>query len=489
MTMPMKKILMRPTRVGAVIVVLLSLTLLSCSGGEGSAGRGRIDTIDRDWPQIADDGTLRAITTYSSTSYFIYRGQPMGYEYELLSRLADHLELELEIVIARNLDSMEAMLHRGDGDIIAHGLTITQERKERLAFTQAHSTTYQVLVQRKPEYWRDMKLHDIDDQLIRSPLELAGKTVHVRRNSSYYDRLQNIEEEIGADIEIVAVSGEHETEELIRSVAEGEYEYTVSDYHIASINRTYYTNIDIQTKLSFPQNIAWAVRKSSPLLLNTVNAWIDEMKDGADYYVIYNKYFENRKAFRSRVRSEFFSRTGNRISPYDELIKQYADSIRWDWRFLAAMIYQESQFDPLAQSWASARGLMQMMPSTAAKFGVTDLDDPEKSLQAGTAYIQYLQHIYADIDDTLPRQMFVLASYNAGENHIADARRLAEKYGADPDVWEDNVEEYILLKADPDYFNDEVVKYGYCRGDEPYDYVRDIMDRYEHYARFIEAGE
>ncbi|MBD3257087.1 transporter substrate-binding domain-containing protein, partial [candidate division GN15 bacterium] len=387
------------------------------------------------------------------------------------------------------LDSLPDMLHRGDGDIIAHGLTVTQERQKTLAFTHPHITTYQVLVQRKPDNWRDMKLHEINEQLVRNPLELAGKTVHVRRNSSYYQRLLNLEEEIGADIDIVAVSGDHETEELIRMVADGEIDYTVSDHNIASINKTYYTNIDIRTQLSFPQKIAWAVRKSSPLLLDTVNAWIDSMKETTDYYVIYNKYFENRKAFRRRQKSEFFSRTGNRISQYDSLIQTYADSIGWDWRLLAAMVYQESQFDPEAESWAGARGLMQMMPSTAAEFGVTDPLDPTSSIKAGSRYIRYLKELYEDVPDTVQRQMFVMASYNVGENHVADARRLAEKYGDDPSIWEDNVDKYILLKSDPDYFNDEVVRYGYCRGEEPYNYVREILARYRHYTRFISADQ
>lgn len=462
---------------------LLLLCLLSgCSSDGGSRG------VSVDLEDIRERGALRAITSYSQTSYLIYRGQPMGYEYELLERLANHLDLDLEIVVAEDLDDIINMLKAGEGDIIAHNLTITRERKKQVAFTIAHTTTHQVLVQRKPENWRAMKRHEIDAMLIRNPIDLEGKTVHVRRGSAYYDRLVNLEDEIGGDINIVTVPGSMETEEIIEQVADGEIEYTVADENIAAINRTYFTDLDIGTRISLPQRVGWAVRKNSPELLEAVNAWLAEMKETTEYYVIYNKYFKNRRAFRRRVRSAFTSHTGGQLSPYDPMIQQHARQIGWDWRLLASMIYQESGFDSTAESWAGAVGLMQMMPAIARQFGVDNPLDPEQSLAAGTAYIRYLQDLYPEIPNRGTRQKFVLASYNAGENHLADARRLAEKYGADPNVWDDSVEKYLLLKSDPEYYNDDVVYYGYCRGEETQAYVDDILERYEHYVRLIPAA-
>jgi membrane-bound lytic murein transglycosylase F len=461
----------------AVLFVLGSL--LSCGRGE------RADALKIDLPQIRERGKLIAITTYSSTSYFIYRGQPMGYEYELLNRLADHLGLNLEIVLAKNLDSLIAMLHEADGDIVAHNLTVTKERKQQVAFTDPHTTTFQVLVQRKPENWRQLKRHEIEDSLIRNPLDLIGKKVHVRKNSSYYERLVNLSEEMGGDIDIVAAPGDKTTEELIHMVAEGEIDYTVADQNLASINQTYDRILDVKTRLSMPQQVAWAVRKSSPKLLKAVNEWIEEMKETADYNVIYNKYFENRKAFRRRLHSQFFSRTGDKISSFDAIIRTQAERLDWDWRLLASMIYQESQFQPNKTSWAGAVGLMQMMPATAEHFGATELTDPEENIKAGVAYLSYLQKRWRDVPDSLERLKFVLGSYNAGENHVSDARRLAEKYGADPNLWDGNVAKYLLLKSKPIYYNDEVVHYGYCRGEEPVQYVREVLERYEHYRNVI----
>lgn len=475
----------------------LFLFLASCSNSSQSNKKNTdrktkeempaIQPVNIDLPQIREDGKLTALTSYSSTSYFIYRGQVMGYEYELLKRLVNHLELELEIKVVEDMDQIINMLLRGEGDIISHGLTVTRERQKRVQFTDYHTTTHQVLVQRKPKNWRKMKLHEIDEELVKDPLELIGKKVHVRKNSSYYKRLQNLMDEIGGEIEIVPVSGDLETEEIIRMVAEGEIDYTVADQNIAYINAAYYPILNVQTAVSFNQRIAWAVRPNSPKLLEAVNGWITKMKRSTDYYVIYNKYFKNRRAYRSRAKSDLLSTKSDRISGYDDLIKQYADSVGWDWRLLAAQVYKESQFDPTAKSWAGARGLLQLMPATAKELGYKpgNLKKAETSISAGTDYLAYLQEYWAEIPDSIERVKFILASYNVGKNHIRDARKLAEEYEANPDIWTGNVERYILKKSNPKFYNHPVVEYGYARGSEPYEYVRDIFDTYEIYRNLI----
>ena len=477
-------------------MVLFAGMLSSCSRGDATSGDATSanqdstqtvfeDQVSIDLPQIRERDTLRAITSYSSTSYFLYRGQPMGYEYELLERLAEHLDMELEIVVADNLNEVFSMLHKGEGDLVAHGLTITKQRKKRVDFTEHHTITKQVLVQRKPQNWRKMKLHNIKKQLIRSPIELIGAPVTVRRNSSYYTRLQNLSEEIGGDIDIREAPGV-ETEELIKQVANGKIKYTVADQNIAAINKTYMPELDIETAISFPQRIAWAVRKSSPQLKKALNEWILGLRKQTDYYVIYNKYFKNQKAFATRARSEFFSKKGSSISEYDELLIQGAEQLGWDWRLLASLSYQESQFNPRTESWAGARGLLQVMPKTAKSYGVSNLFEPQNSVNAGVAHIKMLQKFWAKIPDSTERMKFVLGSYNVGQYHVEDARRLAKKNGADPNVWNDNVAEYLLKKAQEEYYTDPVVKYGYCRGREPYKYVKEILERYAHYRKFID---
>ena len=211
------------------------------------------DPVDFDLDEIILNGTLKAIVDNSSTSYFIYKGQPMGYEYELLSLLADELGLKLELIITSNIDEAFEKLNTGEGD--------TKDRRKKVAFTKSHYTVRQVLVQMKPDNWRKMKLHEIEKILIRNQVSLIGKEIYVRGSSSYLDRLRNLSDEIGGDIIILEDQLNLETEALIKMVAQGEIKYTIADEDIAMVNATYYPNIDIQTPISFPQQIAWALRR------------------------------------------------------------------------------------------------------------------------------------------------------------------------------------------------------------------------------------
>ncbi|MEZ4764735.1 MAG: transporter substrate-binding domain-containing protein [Calditrichia bacterium] len=250
--------------------------------------------VEIDLPQVMERGKLIALTGYDVTSYFIYKGRPMGFEYDLLNRFANHLGVELEIVVIRDLDRLFDELNKGRGDLLAYNLTITQERQERVMFTDHHTVVRQVLIQRLPKNWRNMPQYKIDRMLLRNSIDLIGKTVHVRKGSSYYERLQNLEQEIGGDIDIVEVPGDVTTEELIRRVADGEIDYTVADENIAWINSAYYDNIDTQRSISVRQRIAWSVRKNSPLLRDAVNEWLSSIKSEPTFNIIYNKYYRNR---------------------------------------------------------------------------------------------------------------------------------------------------------------------------------------------------
>ena len=470
----------------AAVMLVAVLFLVSCgTGGEKSSGREALSQ-PRDWKEIKEEGVLRAITNYSGTSYFLYKGKPMGFEYELLERLADYLDVRLEIVLAENIDSIIPMLERGEGDIIAFGLTITEDRKKRIAFTDYLYLTKQVLVQRKPDNWRKLKRHQIDAALIQDPVELIDDTVAVRLTTSYYERLLNLQKEIGGIIYIDTMQGDLSAEKLIQSVVDGEIKYTIVDDNIAAINAAYHPILDVSTPVSFSQRIAWGVRPSSSNLRDTLNGWIAQARKDVDYRVIYNKYFKNKRAFRSRVKSEFYSLNEQRISPYDELIKENAERIGWDWRLLAAQIYQESQFDPEATSWAGAAGLLQLMKGTASDLDVENRLDPEENLRGGADYMSQLYHNFDEVTDSIQRVKFALASFNCGYYHVLDAQRLAEKRDLDPKIWDENVAAMILELSFPRNYNDEVVKYGYVKGVEPFTYVEEIMERYEHYKMFVD---
>jgi membrane-bound lytic murein transglycosylase F len=443
------------------------------------------EQIDVD--EIRERGSLVAITGYSPVSYFIYRGQPMGYEYDLLELLADHLDLQTDIILVRDLDEMIEMLNSGKADLIAYNLTITKERRDRIAFTNPLNITRQMLVQRKPENWRSMALHEIERELIRNPIELAGKNVHVRKASAYKTRLENLSREIGGEIIIVEAPSHVTTEDLIRMTAEGEIDCTVADENIARINQAYYQILDVATPVSLPQQTAWAVRFGSPRLLEAINAWLAEVQKTAEYYVIYNKYFENRRALRERYASDFFPTTGGAISAYDDLLREQAELLGWDWRMLAALIYRESQFRIRARSWAGAVGLMQLMPATALEFGAADPYDPVQNIRAGVQYLLWLREYWREIiNDDAERINFILASYNVGIGHVQDARTLAALHDTNPNIWKDNVERLMLKKSNPDYYNMGEIHFGYARGEEPVLYVENVLSLYEHYKRFVE---
>lgn len=473
----------------SIILILLAL-FSSCSEKQLEPDATDHITVEdpqvtRDIEQIKEEGVLRAIMVYSGTSYFIYRGQPLGYEYELLQRLSKHLDVDLEIVLAHDINDVINMLNRGEGDIVAHALTVTQKRQQFVNFMDYLYLTRQVLVQRKPDNWRQMKTHEIEKELITDPIELIGKTVSVRRNSAYYSRLINLEQEVGGEIEIDTLPGSHSTQKAIKMVVDKEIDYTIADNNIAELNSSYYPILNVETPVSFSQRVAWAVRKNSPDLLKALNDWVGELRDNVDYYVIYNKYFKNTRSFRQRITSDFFSENASRISPYDSIVKKHADRIGWDWRLLSSLIYQESRFLPQRKSWAGAEGLMQLMPPTARELGVTNVNDPSQNIRAGSSYLNQIWKRWENIPDSTQRVKFTMASYNCGYSHVVDAQRLAEKHGADPKIWDNNVETYVLNLMYPEYYNDEVVRYGYVMGEEPVNYVRQILERFEHYKKLL----
>jgi len=461
---------------------IISIVALSCKSDLKSHNKPL--SISRDLEQIRENGKLIALTDFNSTSYFIYRGEPMGFQFELLQAYADYLQLELEILTENDLDLAFGMLNDGSADLLALNLTVNNERREHIRFTEPIGQTRQVLVQRKPVNWRVMTLDQIDASIIRNQLDLAGKTVYVQSGSSYFQRLRTLQDEIGDSIHIVQVPVE--TEELVTLVAKGEIDYTVCDENVALVNRTYYPLLDVETPVSFPQNYAWGVRISgSDELVESLNEWITVYKKTKSYALLYAKYFSNPRSKRI-INSDLYSLTSGKVSVWDDYFKDYGDTIGWDWRLLASLVYQESRFDPEAESWAGAYGLMQLMPSTGEFFGIDITRSPENNIRAGVKYLEWLEEVFRDkVPDENERIKFILGAYNVGPGHIIDARALALKNGRDPNKWDDNVAYYLLRKSDPEVYHDPVVEHGFCRGEEPLNYVTEVLARYDHYLNFV----
>ncbi|WP_321480832.1 transglycosylase SLT domain-containing protein [uncultured Bacteroides sp.] len=427
-----------------------------------------------DLPQIKDSGKLVVLTLYSSTSYFIYRGQEMGLQYELSEQFAKSLGLKLKVEVARSVPELIQKLKDKEGDLIAYNLPVTKELKDSLTYCGEKIITHQVIVQKSS--WKKRPLKDVT--------QLIGKDIYVKPGK-YLRRLENLNRELGGGIKIHQVSNDSITvEDLITQVSKGEIPYTVCDNDLARLNATYYPNINTQLSISFDQRSSWAVRRDCPLLAQAANEWNKKKLASTAYKASMKRYFERSKTI---VYSPILSLREGKISHFDKLFKKYAKNIDWDWRLLASLAYTESNFDTTAVSWAGAKGLMQLMPATGRAMGIPvgKEENPEESIKAATKYITATSKRLKMIPDKKERVKFILASYNAGLGHVSDAMALAKKYGKNPYIWRNNVEKYILLKSNEQYFTDPVCHYGYFRGIETYNFVRDIISRYEVYKTKI----
>ncbi len=467
-------------------LVILSAVLSSCSDKPELSEKFK--TVSFDLDSIIKRGRVIAVSDFNSTNYFIYKGEPMGFHYELLKRFTDHLGVDLELIKENRLDNAFKLLNDGEADILAIGLTVSSDRKEEILFSNPIFETRQVLVQRRPNNWRSMTGDILNRHLIRNQLDLAGKTVYVQKNSSHAERLRSLANEIGDSINVIEVP--YDSEELIKNVARGEIEYTVSDENIARVNSTYYPNIDVNTPVSFLQNIAWGLRKQNTEKLHEeLNRWIASYKGTRSYALLYAKYFKNSRSSLI-VKSDYYTILTGKISIYDDLIKEASNKINWDWRLLASLIYQESRFNPRIESHAGAYGLMQIMPITGRHFNIDITASTANNVKAGVMYINWLQALFeSKIPDGNERIKFVLASYNAGHGHVLDAMRLAEKNGMDSRKWDENVAVWLLKKSEPRYYKDADVTSGYFRGIESVNFVSEILERYEHYRNIIPAEE
>jgi len=435
----------------------------------------------RDLDEIIKSGKLIAVTDNSSINYFIYRGEPMGFQYDMLQELANHLGVKIELIISRNLGEAMEILDKGECDLVAINLTVTNDRKKSMTFTRPIMQTRQVLVQRKPVNWQRLTSEELDEALIRNPIQLASQNaaVYVQKGSSYTRRMHNLAEEIGDSINIIDVPKDAET--LINMVAEGKIDFTVCDENTAMISQSLHPNIDIATPVSFPQNLAWALNTKSVALLNITNDWLRNYTHTTDYAIMYDKYFHSLRTS-SILNSDYNAFRTGRISEYDQIIRRYSKTSNWDWRLVASIIYQESRFDPHARSWAGAYGLMQLMPETANRFGADSEAAPAENIRAGMEMLVYLDQRYSKIiDNPSQRIKFILAAYNVGVGHVDDSQRLAAKNGKNPNIWDNNVEIYMKQSSNPLVYNDPVVEFGYCRGDLALNYVNEILERYQHY--------
>ena len=422
-----------------------------------------------DLAEVKERGVLRVITRNNAVTFFLWRGEQMGFEFELLREFARRHKLHVEVVVAPRHASLFDMLRLGAGDIAAASLPIdAPPRASGIAMTRPFNYVYDYLVAR----------HD-DDTILEFD-DLAGRAVTVRPSSAHWHTLQWLRD-AGLKFDIQSAPEDAETESLIAAVGEGRIDLTAAPSHVFDLELSYRTDVRKAFTLRGPVALGWAVRDENTELLAALNEFLDKEYRGLFFNVVYQKYFENPARMRAHRKDRVDHEQANGLSPYDDIVKREAEKHHFDWRLIVAQMYQESRFKRKARSRAGAVGLMQLLPRTAREFGVKNLRDPEQSIRGGTAYLAWLHRRLEPELTVKDRIWFALAAYNAGFGHLRDARELADELGLDRNRWFDNVEEAMLLLSKRRYYRKSM--FGYVRGHEVTNYVRQIRERYRSYLQ------
>lgn len=407
--------------------------------------------------EIRGQGRLRVIMSNSANVYYSYRGEYMGFEHDLVQAFADHLGVEAEI-LTPDWDTMFQLLAAGEAHLIAAGLTVTPEREELADFSDGHLQVQQQVIVHK------------GNTTVRELADLEGKMIHIRAATSYAERIRELRQE-GYSLQTVL----HEnvpTEELIRQVAEQEIEVTVADSNIALLNQRYYPDIRIAFPIEEAQKVAWAVRKGESGLLERINTFFRTIEENGVFGGIYERYYRDVSIFDYVDLKKFHQRLQTRLPKYRKMIRKEAKKHGFDWRMIAAVIYQESHFDPKARSYTGVRGLMQVTKTTAREMGIKNRLHPGQSIRAGVGYLAKLYKRFTDIGDPHERLLFALAAYNIGYGHVRDAQEICRRKGWNPERWAAMEKSLPLLRLKQYY---QETEYGYARGTEPVRYVKRVL--------------
>jgi membrane-bound lytic murein transglycosylase F len=410
---------------------------------------------------ILKTGEITVITRNNANCYYLYHDQQMGFEYDLAKAFADFLGVKLNVNISEKWEGMIPALLDGKGHFIAASFTLTPERGRQVAFSNGYMAIQQHIIVHK----NNLGIQQAED--------LAGRYVHTRRGTSYQKRLEELKKQ-GIDLKMVLYD-DLPTEELIRQVAESEIEVTIADSNIGLLNRRYYPQAVVAGPISEKEYLGWAVHRNADKLLEKINLFFQRINANGEFAKIYGKYYKDVDIFDYVDLRTFHRRLKTRLPRYRRMIQEAASKHGFDWRLIAAQIYQESHFNPKAKSPAGASGLMQLTPSTAKSLGVEKIFQPASNIEAG---VQHLKNLYDHFDKAKGRnRMFIaLAAYNIGQGHVWDARKIARSMNLDPNQWSSLKKTLPLLRYRKYNKN---TKFGYCRGTEPVKYVKQILIYYD----------
>ncbi len=428
-----------------------------------------------DLPGLKARRRLRVVMRNGPATYFLWKGQLVGFEYELVRWFARTQDLRLEVIVPTEDEDPLELLRAGRGDLVASAMTITPGRIARgFRFSRPYHSVHEVFVT------------GADAPPVDRLSALEGRRVVAARSSSYFESLSALQQR-GAGFELVAAPPGLGTSEIVRGVASGRFDVTLADSHLVDIETRFSDDLVRGVALGDAVQHGWVVRREDEALLAAVDAFFERHYRGLDFNVIYNRYFRDERRIRSHAEQRITAQRA--LSPYDEIVRAIAPRYAFDWRLIVAQMYQESRFDPRASSPSGARGLLQVLPRTARTLGIEAADglhEPEIGIAAGIRYLDWTRDRFAETLPVDERLWFSLAAYNAGPGHVHDARRLARQQGLDPDVWFDNVERSMLLLARREYASR--ARHGYVRGSEPVNYVQRIRQRYHGYVTHHRAA-
>lgn len=433
----------------------------------------KIKDIEVDDPFITKK--LKLLITNNFNTYFVYKGEEVGLEFEILRLYAKDRGWELQLKHVHDLEYIQDSITANGAHLAAASFTIPPKLQNKILYSHPIYYTNLILVQNKKMAHDTNQIayvikdapyvHAIWDDTIPPPPGLSYKYAH-----------------------------EHATKELlIEEVAENKIAYTVSDRHEAEIMQGLYPQLDISKIIRKKVPVAFVFHPKAGLLKKDFDQWLAGKFNTSDYQWTLKKYDNWPAKIRHTISYSLPALTEGRLSLFDDLVKKHAGDIDWDWKLLSALIYQESRFDPTKISGAGARGLMQIMPSVGeayASLPPQELFHPIKNITAGTKYLKWLRkNFYLDSNISEEEKIkFILASYNAGPGHVQDARALAKKNGLNPNKWENNTELMMLAKSKPKYYRDPLSKHGYCRGKETVMYVKNIMNYFQHYSNYYSTS-
>jgi peptidoglycan lytic transglycosylase F len=418
-----------------------------------------------DLGEIRDRRTLRVLTVNGPSSYYVYKGELVGFDLELIRKFAREQGLMLQMVVAPSVEDLVPWLRDGRGDVIGAGvIPPVLPDTAGIAFTREYHEVRPLVVARK-----GLGVHGEHD--------LAGLRAVVPRNSPYLPLIQARREALKFRL---TITGDTESpDQLLDRLEAGEADVTIIPSHLAEAAMIGRNGLEVAYAYKAARGRSWAARDDQPALLAALDAFLDREVHGLDYAVLVRKYFrpDTRRVIPPDLRND------GALSPWDTPTRTLSESEGLDWRLVTAQMFVESRFDPRARSPVGAVGLMQMMPATARDMGVDDITQPHEQIRAGVAYLRWLYDRLPSRIELADRLAFAFAAYNAGFGHLRDARMVAARTGLDPDRWSDNVEKAMLTLSRPDVYR--TVQYGYVNGREPVRYVRMIRELGEMYFRLV----